>query len=186
MKQVVQKTEPVETPPTPAERSSEAGLTQSFGEYSSTVYTSTASETLRQQETAEIYARIERERREENRKRLAAEVKRLWPVAVGLLLACFAAEIRDLLVPFQPWGTWIVFPYVALARQPELQFYGSFSGAVPTVMLYAQFPLEGLLARITLKKRVTLKSVALFVFFMHFLTAAELFMVNGAFRQAVR
>lgn len=144
-----------------------------------------STETLRDLEVAEIYARIRHEQRLRNRRRLLLNVIRLWPVAIGMLLACFAPEIRALLVPYRPWGMWIVFPFVALARRPELQFNTTLSGVIPVFMLYAQFPIEGLLARMALKKRVTLKGVARHVFFMHFLTGMELCMVSGILWQAV-
>lgn len=136
-------------------------------------------------EVAEIYARIRQEERLRNRRRFVRNVIRLWPVAIGMLLACVAPEIRALLVPFRPWGMWIVFPFVALARRPELQFNTTLSGIIPVFMLYAQFPIEGLLARMALKKRVTLKGVARHVFFMHFLTGMELCMVSGVVWRAM-
>ena len=141
-------------------------------------------ETLRALEIGEIYSRIRKEQRLRNRRRLLLNVIRLWPVAVGMLLACVAPDIRALLVPYRPWGMWIVFPFVALARRPELQFNSTLSGIIPIFMLYAQFPIEGLLARMALKKRVTLKGVARHVFFMHFLTGMELCMVSGILWQA--
>lgn len=165
-------------------RNSEVEVSLTFGNSDSSVYTGLSTETLRQQEMAEIYARIRRDQRQNNRRQLVANVIRLWPVLAGIMLASVAPEIQDMLVPYQPWGNWIVFPFVALARRPELQFNSTLSGVVPMAMLYLQFPLEGLLARMALKKRVTLKGVARHMFFMHFLTAAELCMVSGVFWQA--
>lgn len=168
-------------------RNSELEVSRTFGSSSNSLSMGSSTETLRQFEIAEIYARIRSEQRQKNRRQFVVNVIRLWPVLAGIMLASVAPEIQDMLVPYQPWGNWIVFPFVALARRPELQFNSTLSGIVPMAMLYLQFPLEGLLARMALKKRVTVKGVARHMFFMHFLTAAELCMVSGVFWQvAVR
>jgi hypothetical protein len=166
------------------ERNTDVEVSLTFGNSANSLVAGANTETLRQHEIAEIYARIRSEQRQDNRRLLVANVIRLWPVLLGIMLASVAPEIRNMLVPYRPWGMWIVFPFVALARRPELQFNNTLSGVVPMAMLYLQFPLEGLLARMALKKRVTVRGVARHVFFMHFLTAAELCMVSGVFWQA--
>lgn len=165
-------------------RPPEGKVSRTFPNASKSPLAGASTETLRRHEMTEIYARIRRDQRQENRRLLVANVIRLWPVLAGIMLASVAPEIRDMLVPYRPWGMWIVFPFVALARRPELQFNSTLSGVVPMAMLYLQFPLEGLLARMALKKQVTVKGVARHVFFMHFLTAAELCIVSGVFWQA--
>jgi hypothetical protein len=102
---------------------------------------------------------------------------------VGLCFACIAPQLRALVLPYKPWGMWIFFPFVALARRPELQFDSQLSRMLPMIMLYAQFPLEGLFARIALKKQVTLSGVARNIFFTHFLSAVELCLVSGVLWQ---
>jgi hypothetical protein len=134
-------------------------------------------------ELAAIHDKIRTQRRLESSKQFLQNLARLWPVAVGAGLACCAPQLRDLVSSCQPWGMWILFPFVAIAKRPEMQFGGEISRMMPQIMLYAQFPLEGLLARIILKKRVTLPGVARLIFFVHFLAAAELCLVSGVLWQ---
>jgi hypothetical protein len=134
-------------------------------------------------ELAAIHDQIRTQRRLEHGKLFLQDLARLWPVAVGVGLACCAPQLRDLIAPYQPWGMWILFPFVAIAKRPEMQFGGEISRMVPQLMLYAQFPLEGLIARIILKKRVTLPGVAQLIFFFHFLAVAELCLVSGVLSQ---
>jgi hypothetical protein len=56
---------------------------------------------------------------------------------------------------------------------------------LPTVMLYAQFPLEGFLAKILLKGNVTLTGVMGQVLFIHALCIVELWLVSGAIWQVL-
>ena len=140
-------------------------------------------DSLRLLELAAIHNQIRTQRKLESSKHFLQNLARLWPVAVGAGLACCAPRLRDLVSPCQPWGTWILFPFVAIARRPEMQFGGEISRIMPQIMLYAQFPLEGLLARIILRKRVSLPGVARLIFFIHFLAAAELCLVSGVLWQ---
>jgi len=140
-------------------------------------------DSLRLLELAAIHDQIRAQQRLEKRKQFLLNLARLWPVAVGAGLACCAPQLRDLVSPYEPWGMWILFPFVAIAKRPEMQFGGEISRMMPQIMLYAQFPLEGLLARIFLRKRVTLPGVARLIFFVHFLAAAELCLVSGVLWQ---
>jgi hypothetical protein len=54
---------------------------------------------------------------------------------------------------------------------------------LPLVMLYAQFPIEGLLARIFLRNRVTPTGVVRQMFVVHILGLAQLWMASGALWQ---
>lgn len=56
---------------------------------------------------------------------------------------------------------------------------GPITNILPTLMLYAQFPVEGLLARIILRKPVLPISVALQVLLFHFLGVVEVWLLNG-------
>jgi len=74
----------------------------------------------------------------------------------------------------------LVFPFVDLSGRHEWHLHGAIATILPRVMLYAQFPIEGLLAKFVLKSRVTLNGVAGQLFYFHFLGAAQLWMVSGA------
>ena len=92
-----------------------------------------------------------------------------WPVAVGLVLAFFAPQLRDMLGPYDPWGMRIVFPFVVLAGRPELGISEELARTLPQLILFIQFPLEGLLTMFNLIKRLSLGKAIAQLFFLHFL-----------------
>jgi hypothetical protein len=142
-------------------------------------------ELYRREMTANLKALRER-RRQTRVEQSLREWAEYWPVGVGLVLSCFAPALRELLVPFGQWAMWTIFPFVAIAERPEIHMGSEVASLLPMVMLYAQFPLEGLLARNALKGQVTPSAVAWQVLFFHFLGATELWLVNGAFLQMFR
>jgi hypothetical protein len=100
-----------------------------------------------------------------------------WPIGVGMLLALCAPMLSDVLAIFKPWGMWIVFPFAELCRRPELHMGSEFQQMAPQVMLFLQFPLEGLMAKKFLRGRVTIGGVAGQVFIYHLLGVAQLWLV---------
>jgi hypothetical protein len=135
---------------------------------------------LRELEKVANSALMRRLQKRARRSRFLIQVARLWPVAVGLVLGFFAPQLRNMAAHFEPWGMWLVFPFVEIARRPEIYMGTTFAHMLPVVMLYAQFPIEGLLARIALRHLVTIPGVIRELLFFHFLGAAELWMVSGA------
>lgn len=120
--------------------------------------------------------------------RIKLRLRRLldyWPVALGLALGVAAPHLRALLMRSHPWGMWVVFPFVLLAARPEVQAVAPMAGALPMLMLYAQFPLEGLIVQSVLRQRVTVPGVAGHVFYLHYLAAMQLLMISGVVGQAL-
>lgn len=122
-------------------------------------------------------AEIRKLRHEDRLKHVEESLIHSWPIAAGLVLACFAPGLRDLATLFDPWGMRLLFPLVELAGRPEIHLSGELARILPVTMLYAQFPFEGLLARSALKNRVTLSGVAMQLFFFHFLAAFDLWLL---------
>lgn len=108
-----------------------------------------------------------------------------WPMALGLALGIAAPHLRTQLMRSHPWSMWVVFPFVLLAARPEVQTAVPLAGALPMMILYAQFPLEGLIVQWVLRQRVTVQGVAGRVFYMHYLCAVQLLMISGAVGQAL-
>ncbi|HTW62561.1 MAG TPA: hypothetical protein VMD55_12185 [Terracidiphilus sp.] len=117
--------------------------------------------------------------REQRRRRRMGWMLRLWPVAAGLLLALFAPALCAFLARSHPWGMWLVFPFALLAHRPELEINDRMAHVLPQVILYAQFPLEGLVARMVLRSHVSIPGVTGQIFYFHFLAAVQLAMVSG-------
>lgn len=111
------------------------------------------------------------------RSKLMQSLADSWPIAVGMVLALCAPMMSEVLAVVKPWGMWLVFPFVELSGRPELHMGAEFQTMAPQVMLFLQFPLEGLMAKKFLRGRVTLRGVAGQVMFYHFLGAVQLWLV---------
>jgi len=139
--------------------------------------------------TLEMKANLAALRQQRRRSRLQRSLQQwseYWPVAIGIVLSICAPEIRDMLATMQPWAMWVVFPLVVLAGRPEINMGDLMAVYLPIVMLYIQFPLEGLLARLLLKGNVTIRGVAVQVLFFHALCIIELWLVNGGLWQLLK
>jgi hypothetical protein len=123
-------------------------------------------------------ARLHR-RLESERKRLTRQYwLRFWPVAVGIAVACFAPALRETLdLLFKPWGEGLVFPFVVLLERPELHLHSS---SLPNLMLYAEFPIEGFIAKCSISGKVTPLAVFGRVLCMHLLAGTLLLILSGA------
>jgi hypothetical protein len=80
-----------------------------------------------------------------------------------------------------PWMMWVVFPFVLLVGRPELHLTGGLS----LLMVYLQFPMEGLLVQWVLRRRVTVQGVAGRLFYLHYLCLLQLLMISGAVGRAL-
>jgi len=121
--------------------------------------------------------------RAEQRKEIWRRVFRLWPVFASLVLAPFAPRVGAFLVHSHPWAMVLVFPFALLARNPGLHVSGNMAPVLPGIVLWAQFPFEGILAWLIVRRRVTVPAVAGQVFYFHYLAALELLMLSGIVRQ---
>jgi hypothetical protein len=77
----------------------------------------------------------------------------VWPLLAGLALALIAPKLLNILDELNPWIERAVFPYVLLAQRPEFGLNWELSGHLPRAILLAQFPLEGLLTMLNLRRR---------------------------------
>ena len=107
-----------------------------------------------------------------------------WPWVL-----CSAFSLRKCATCWPRWGNgrmWLIFPFVVIAQRPEIYMGDQMAVILPMVMLYIQFPLEGLLAKIALKGNVTISGVAGQVLFYHLLGVTELWLVNGVVQQILK
>jgi hypothetical protein len=120
------------------------------------------------------------------RRRRAAALKQLatfWPFAVGLGLAFIAPQLHTIVATWQPWGMWVAFPFVVLTSRPELHLSNQAAIQLQHILIYAQFPLEGLIARWAMRSCVSVPRVAGHLCFLHFLGAVDLFLLSGVLNQ---
>jgi hypothetical protein len=117
--------------------------------------------------------------REQRRRMRVSWLVRLWPVALGLVLSLIAVPLSGFLLRSHAWGMWLVFPFTLLAHRPELAVNEHLTRTLPRVVLLAQFPLEGLVALLAMRRRMTFPGVTGQIFYFHFLAAVQLAMLTG-------
>jgi hypothetical protein len=145
-----------------------------------------AIDALYAQEMKDNIAALRERRRIRRHQQSMSRLVEYWPVAVGIILSFFAPQVRDLLAPVGQWAMWLIFPFVVIAQRPEIYMGDQMAVILPMVMLYIQFPLEGLLAKIALKGNVTISGVAGQFLFYHLLGVTELWLVNGVLQQILK
>jgi hypothetical protein len=128
-------------------------------------------------------AAVNKQMRRERQARSTRYWASFWPLALGVLLGFYAPLLRDLAASYAPWAATLLFPLSAVAQQRELHFSLGMGQALSQVMLYAQLPLDGLLARIVLKHRPTVWSVCGQVTCLHVLAVLYLGLVTGSLSQ---
>jgi hypothetical protein len=94
-----------------------------------------------------------------------------------MVLGFFAPQLRDLVTPYYPWGMRAVFPFVQIFGLQEIGMSDELTRTLPQLMLYLQFPLEGLLTKFTLGRGVTVVGAAMQLLFLHFVAALVLSLV---------
>jgi len=73
----------------------------------------------------------------------------------------------------------LIFPYVLLPGQREVGLSEELTRTLPQLMLYLQFPLEGLLTRLTFRRGIGLAGALGQLIFLHAIGALVLFLVSG-------
>lgn len=124
---------------------------------------------------------LEARRQAERNALLRTRLLELWPLWLGILLGLLSPGIEFLAELVSPWCVSLLYPFVVLAKRPEIQV-GPITHMLPTVMLFVQFPLEGWLARVVMKRNIRPLGVAWHVLMFHFLGIAELWMLSGGAR----
>ena len=135
-------------------------------------------EAERQRELEKIKAELRERRSAERRESFSHNLTELWPLWLGLLMGLLGPQIKLVAQAVGPWCMELIFPFVTLAQRPEVQM-GHISSLLPGILLYTQFPLEGLFAYFVLRHTVRPAGVALEVVLLHCLGLAELWMLTG-------
>jgi hypothetical protein len=134
----------------------------------------------------EMRANITALRQQQRRARVQRSVAQwveFWPVGVGILISLVAPQLREFVEAYRPWGLWLSFPMVALSIRPEVHMGSTMAAYLPTALVYLQFPLEGLLAKMALKGHVTVHGVIVQVVFFHGLCIIDLWLLGGGLWQ---
>lgn len=140
-----------------------------------------AIDALYEQEMHTNLAALGERRRKSRRYQSAATWAEYWPFALGIAISCFVPQMRDLIDAYRPWGMWLVFPFAAIANRPEISTSGGIISNVPLFFMFAQFPIEGLMARFAQRGNVTVFRVVAQVVILHAFALLELWLVNSPF-----
>jgi hypothetical protein len=89
-----------------------------------------------------------------------------------------APTLQSELLYAPPWVMWIVFPFVVLTGRRDLGISPEITDTLPTVILFIQFPLEGLLAFWSLSRRAPVAVALAPAFFLHLGGLFVLLLVN--------
>lgn len=138
---------------------------------------------LERQYLEERVAAVIRQMRRERRERAFLYWASFWPIALGVLLGVCAPALHHLAADYAPWAATLLFPLSAVAAQREIHLSLGMTQALVPLMLYAQLPLDGLLARMVLKHRATFLGMCGQVTCFHALAVLYLGLVTGSLKQ---
>lgn len=121
---------------------------------------------------------LRRRQLDERSERKFAKLMALWPQWLGILLGVFAPQLEALARSYGSWGMTLVFPFVELASRPEIQF-GAITHVLPSILLFAQFPLEGLVAWSMLRRGIRPMRVAADMALIHCFGIVDLWLLSA-------
>ena len=104
----------------------------------------------------------------------------IWPFVIGVILAIVAPTLRNELSDLNRWISWLTFPFVMLAERPEFGLRWELGGYLPVIVMFAQFPLEGLWVTLNLRQRGRLTFALAPLIFLHLAGAFVLFLLVQA------
>lgn len=101
----------------------------------------------------------------------------VWPFLLALPLAVIAPRLLEVLESINPWIERAVFPYVLLAQRPEFGLNWELGGNLPRLILLLQFPVEGLLTMLNLRRRYSMWVAVGQLIVIHLVGAFVLFLL---------
>lgn len=119
--------------------------------------------------------------RREHKKQLAAKGKKdvsWWPVLIGVAAGIWAPALHHQLEDLAPWAVRLVFPFMELLGREEIGLSDELRKNLPQIMLFMQFPLEGLLTRLTLRQARMGRAVGQLVF-LHLVASLILWIITA-------
>lgn len=99
------------------------------------------------------------------------------PLAAGIAIASVAPQLFALAGHWNPWGQRVLFPLVQLSGLHEIGMSDELTRTLPQLMLYLQFPLEGLLVASNMRRGMKFAKAMGPVPGLHFVCALVLWIV---------
>jgi hypothetical protein len=101
-----------------------------------------------------------------------------WPVVLGLFLACFAEDLKDVLISLGEWSSRFFMPMVVMAYQSHIGRIPFIDQTLPQIAMWLQFPLEGLIVKRLLRTGHSMRGVLLQVFLLHAVSTVIMWMLH--------
>jgi hypothetical protein len=104
----------------------------------------------------------------------------IWPFLIGIILSIFALQLFGLVSDLDPWIARLIFPFELLVERPEFGLRWELGGYLPQIVLFLQFPLEGLWVTMNLRLRGRVSFALAPLIFLHLVGAFVLFLLVQA------
>lgn len=104
----------------------------------------------------------------------------VWPFVFGLALGILAPELHEILSDLNQWAMWLVFPFVVLVARPEFRLDPDLVHTLSQVILFVQFPVEGVFATMNLRLKGRPSYAFAPIVFLHLVGAFVLFLLTQA------
>jgi hypothetical protein len=99
-------------------------------------------------------ATAERKRRAPaRRKKKKSAIFIWWPLLLGIIATPFAVHAASILALEGPSGLRTLYPYMLLVKQPIFHLPSDLANTISQGMMYAQFPLYGLVIGLILRSK---------------------------------
>lgn len=105
-------------------------------------------------------------------------IETAWPLGVGLFLGLLAPEAFYLANRIGPWAGSLIFPFSLLVARPEFGYGPSVAKVLSAIALYLQFPLEGALAMLNLRRHIPLGQTVSRLAVLHIAAALLLWLLE--------
>jgi hypothetical protein len=102
----------------------------------------------------------------------------VWPIAVGFFLTGFAPEWQAMANQVGVWAMRFAFPYALMATHREIGIDAQMATVLPQMALYAQLPLDGVLAAMMLYRSKSLKATVAQLLLVHAVCAFVLWLIT--------
>ena len=121
---------------------------------------------------------VETEKTKKTQRKPGEAIASWWPVAVGMLLCGFAPEWHAMAVQIGVWVERFAFPLTLFAAHRASGIDSHTISALPQAALYLQLPLEGLLTKLILDRRKSLKAAIMQLLLVHGVAAIVLWSIS--------
>lgn len=101
-----------------------------------------------------------------------------WPIALGLALGGLSPLIYARVEELGNLALSVIYPFVMLSENTQLGLNYIGSVQLPQLMIYAQFPVEGIIAWFAMRRGVGFLGASVLIFIIHLVGFSVLMLLN--------